>query len=326
MIKSKKKLLWSEKYRPKKLENIIGQDIIVNSIRKMLKNGSFPHMLFHGISGTGKTSVIMTIARELYGNNLTFMVMKLDASDDRGINSVREEIKGFAEKITIFNKGIKLIILDEADSMTFDAQFALRRIIEKYSDTTRFCLICNYENKIISPIKSRCANFRFQPIDKKFIMKRLKKISKIEKINIDDKSLKIIAELSNGDFRKGINLLQSVSLRSDNIDEKVCYDISGIPPVKVIDKIFKYLVNDKYDFDKVYKLFQKTLANSYSVSIILKEIISRLISNLDNFDNKNLARIMSELSDLESKVSMSTFGDIYLTSIISIFKSNLSNS
>ena len=158
-------------------------------------------------------------------------------------------------------------------------------------------------------------------------MKRLKKISKLEKINIDDNSLKIISELSNGDFRKGINLLQSVSLRSDNIDEKVCYDISGIPPVKVIDKIFKYLVNDKYDFDKVYKLFQKTLANSYSVSIILKEIISRLISNLDNFDNKNLLRrSMSELSDLESKVSMSTFGDIYLTSIISIFKSNLSNS
>jgi replication factor C subunit 3/5 len=322
MIKSKKKLLWSEKYRPKKLDNIIGQDNIVNSIKKMLKNGSFPHMLFHGISGTGKTSVIMTIARELYGNNLTFMVMKLDASDDRGINSVREEIKGFAEKITIFNKGIKLIILDEADSMTFDAQFALRRIIEKYSDTTRFCLICNYENKIISPIKSRCANFRFQPIKEKYLVQRLDKISKKEKIKIDNKSLNIIANLAKGDFRKGINLLQSVSLRSDNINEEVCYNISGIPPVKVINKIFRYLINDKYDFDKVYKLFKKNLTNSYSVSIILKELISRIILNIDNFEDKKLAKITSELSDLESKVSNSTFGDIYLTSIISIFKSN----
>ena len=101
--------------------------------------------------------------------------MKLDASDDRGINSVRDEIKGFAEKMTINNKGIKLIILDEADSMTFDAQFALRRIIEKYSKTTRFCLICNYDNKIIPAIKSRCANFKFNPIKREFIEKKYMK-------------------------------------------------------------------------------------------------------------------------------------------------------
>ena len=178
MSRSNNNLLWSEKYRPKDIDNIIGQDNIVYSLKKMLENRSFPHLLFHGISGTGKTSVIMALARELYGKNLTFMVMKLDASDDRGINSVREEIKGFAEKITIFNKGIKLIILDEADSMTFDAQFALRRIIEKYSDTTRFCLICNYENKIISAIKSRCANFRFNPIKEDFLIEKLNNIVK----------------------------------------------------------------------------------------------------------------------------------------------------
>ena len=291
----------------------------------MLKNGSFPHMLFHGISGTGKTSVIMAIARELYGENLTFMVMKLDASDDRGINSVREEIKGFAEKITIFNKGIKLIILDEADSMTFDAQFALRRIIEKYSDTTRFCLICNYENKIISAIKSRCANFRFNPIKDKFLVEKLSNIVKSENIKIDKKSLKIIAKLSNGDFRKSINLLQSTSLRSDNITEDICYDVAGIPSTKIIDKIYNILINSKYDFNKCYNVFKRKLNNGYSVSIILKELIKRIINDIDNFEDYKLAKILSELSDLESKVSKSTFGDIYLTSIISIFKSNLTN-
>ena len=139
----------------------------------MIKSGSFPHLIFYGISGTGKTSTILSICRELYGKNKTLMVMKLDASDDRGINSVRDEIKGFAEKMTINNKGIKLIILDEADSMTFDAQFALRRIIEKYSNSTRFCLICNYDNKIIPAIKSRCANFKFNPINEIFIKKKL---------------------------------------------------------------------------------------------------------------------------------------------------------
>ena len=124
----------------------------------------------------------MSIANKLYGKNKTFMMMKLDASDDRGISTVREEIKGFAEKITPFNIGIKLIILDEADSMTYDAQFALRRIIEKYSDTTRFCLICNYENKIIPPIKARCVNFRFYPINNKIISSRLKYIAKKESL------------------------------------------------------------------------------------------------------------------------------------------------
>jgi len=321
MIKSNSNLLWSEKYRPKHIDSVIGQENIVSSLKNMLKNGSFPHMLFHGISGTGKTSIIMALARELYGDNFTFMIMKLDASDDRGINSVREEIKGFAEKITIFNKGIKLIILDEADSMTFDAQFALRRIIEKYSDTTRFCLICNYENKIISAIKSRCANFRFNPIKDKFLIEKLDKIAKLEKVKINNKSLKIIAKLSNGDFRKSINLLQSTSLRSNTIDENVCYDVAGIPSIKVMDKIFNVLTNDKYDFNKVYKIFNKKLNKGYSVSIILKELISRIIKNIELFDDSRLARILSELSDLESKVSKSTFGDIYLTSIISVFKS-----
>jgi replication factor C subunit 3/5 len=131
----------------------------IETIKKLLINCSLPHLLFNGLSGTGKTSTILALAKELYGNNIRLMVMKLDASDDRGINSVREDIKGFAEKTNMFQKGVKLIILDEADSMTFDAQFALRRIIEKYSKTVRFCLICNYENKIIPAIKIKMCKF-----------------------------------------------------------------------------------------------------------------------------------------------------------------------
>ena len=146
-------LPWVEKYRPRNIDEIISNNENINVLSTMLKNGSLPHLLFHGTSGTGKTSLILALARELYGNNINLMVMKLDASDDRGINSVREEIKGFAERKNMFSSGVKLIILDEADSMTFDAQFALRKIIEKYSVSTRFCLICNYENKIIPAIR-----------------------------------------------------------------------------------------------------------------------------------------------------------------------------
>ena len=164
-------LPWIEKYRPTNLENIISNEHNLTILKNMLKGRSLPHLLFHGTSGTGKTSTIMALSKELYENNISLMVMKLDASDDRGINSVRDEIKGFAEKKNMFQKGVKLIILDEADSMTFDAQFALRRIIEKYSESTRFCLICNYDNKIIPAIRSRCANFRFNPITKKDLIK-----------------------------------------------------------------------------------------------------------------------------------------------------------
>ena len=166
-------LPWVEKYRPNKLNDIKGQDKIVESLTNIIENNSFPHLLFYGGSGSGKTSVILSIIEQYYGKKKKLMVMRLDASDDRGINSVRDEIKAFAEKKNYFQTGIKVIILDEADSMTFDAQFALRRIIEKYSKNTRFCLICNYENKIISAIKSRCAEFKFNSIlDKDMKQKR----------------------------------------------------------------------------------------------------------------------------------------------------------
>ena len=152
-------LPWIEKYRPASLNNIISHNNIIKTLQNMITNKSLPHLLFHGKSGTGKTSTIIALAKKLYGKKFKLMVLTLDASDDRGINAVRDEIKGFAEKSYMFHQGVKLIILDEADAMTWDAQFALRRTIEKYSDTTRFCLICNYENKIIKPIRSRCANF-----------------------------------------------------------------------------------------------------------------------------------------------------------------------
>ena len=147
-------LPWVEKYRPLKLDDVKGQNKIVESLKNIIENGSFPHLLFYGGSGFGKTSVILSVIDQYFGKKKKLMVMRLDASDDRGINSVRDEIKAFAEKKNYFQSGIKVIILDEADSMTFDAQFALRRIIEKYSSNTRFCLICNYENKIIPAMKS----------------------------------------------------------------------------------------------------------------------------------------------------------------------------
>ena len=310
-------LPWIEKYRPQKLDNIISNEQNLIILKNMLKGESLPHLLFHGTSGTGKTSTIMALANKLYKNNISLMVMKLDASDDRGINSVRDEIKGFAEKKNMFQKGVKLIILDEADSMTFDAQFALRRIIEKYSESTRFCLICNYDNKIIPAIRSRCANFRFNPILKTDIIKTIKYICENEKLTIDDESLNIISQLSNGDLRKAINLLQSISMKSNIINIKLCYDTAGIPTTENINYIFNNLIDNNLQFNDIFKNINNIIKNNgYSLDIILKDITLCILKD-NNFKNK--AQILSDLADLENKIGKSVFNDIYISTLIALF-------
>ena len=315
-------LPWVEKYRPKTIDEIISHDQNIETIKKLLIGGSLPHLLFHGSSGTGKTSTIMALSKEIYGNNVRLMVMKLDASDDRGINSVREDIKGFAEKSNMFQKGVRLIILDEADSMTFDAQFALRRIIEKYSATIRFCLICNYENKIIPAIRSRCANFRFSNIDIKHINFKLNQIAVSERLKFEPDVINTISILAKGDLRKAINLLQSISMHSDFITVGLCYETAGIPSNGEIKKIIEILMNNKIDFNKAYLVVNDLIKKQgYSLSTVLKELVTQILN-----DTKILEKIpqtLSDLSDLENMVTKSTFGDIYITSLVGIFKKNV---
>jgi DNA polymerase III delta prime subunit len=317
--------IWIEKYRPNNFNNIIGQEKNIELIKNLIKNKSFPHLLFHGKSGVGKTSTINAIVNEIYGKNKNFMVMKLDASDDRGINTVREEIKGFAEKMTLFCSGVKLIILDEVDSMTFDAQFALRRIIEKYSDTTRFCLICNYENKIIQPIKSRCVDIRFYPIDDNIIVKRLKNICDNENIDYDIKGIKTIVDISDGDMRKAINILQSLSSIGVKITSDNCYDTNGYPSDKIIKKLIKYLIDKNKSFIKVYQYVKKNiLEEGISLSLLLRTFIIKILSMKENIikecGQEKFASYIVKIGDLENKVSMSIFSDIYIVGLIAIFK------
>ena len=317
-------MIWIEKYRPDNFDDIVGQDKNISIINKMIEGGSLPHMLLHGKSGTGKTSTIMSIANKLYGKNKAFMMIKLDASDDRGINTVREEIKGFAEKMTPFNKGIKLIILDEADSMTFDAQFALRRIIEKYSDDTRFCIICNYMNKIIAPIKARCVNLRFYPIDKKIIVERLKFICTQENLKYEKNSLESIANISNGDLRKAINILQSLSMmmNKNKISIDMCYNSAGIPPPKLIDELYNQLIDKSINFEKCYQYIDKNIIREgYTLSFLIQELNKIIINNNNiNININNNINCIEELAELEYMVAQSIFNDMYMIGLIAIFK------
>ncbi|KAL0248362.1 hypothetical protein GEMRC1_003598 [Eukaryota sp. GEM-RC1] len=235
---------WIEKFRPKQLQDVACQEETVNALRSAIKSGNLPHLLFYGPPGTGKTSTILAVANELYGPDLIkTRVLELNASDERGIQTVRERIKNFAQ--TSIGDGApgypsppyKIIILDEADAMTADAQAALRRVIEKYSKITRFCLICNYISRIIDPITSRCAKFRFRLLDRQTSVQRLSFITEKEKVPVDSETLAFIVSLCGGDLRRAVNLLQSSSslAKSDALTQELVTSIAGVIPSDLPD-------------------------------------------------------------------------------------------
>ena len=228
----------TEKYRPTKLDEIVYQKDIINILNTTKKQFNIPHLLFHGPPGTGKTSTILAICRQLYGDDFKKKVLELNASDDRGITIIRGKIKDFS-KMSINTSGppFKIIILDEADFLTNDAQSALRRCIETNSNVTRFCIICNYINKIINAIKSRCAILYFKPIPKDIIEKQLTYIIDKEKLIVNKDFLEKIVDNSNGDLRKSINSLQLLSICGDHIDKLF---IDNIIDDNQLDNMFKY--------------------------------------------------------------------------------------
>lgn len=223
---------WIEKYRPKQLKNIIGQKNIIYTLKQLtFENSTIPNLLFYGIPGTGKTTTILALCRELFGpNNFSERVLELNASDERGIDVIRERVLTFAKKSLsppdpdYPSPNIKIIILDEADAMTIDAQSALRKIMESYKNT-RFCIICNYIEKIIKPILSRCMFFNFKPLDSKLIIEHLLSIAKNENLNISEEQIKSIYNSYNGDLRQAINILQQFKYYDKEEIDSVIYEM-----------------------------------------------------------------------------------------------------
>jgi replication factor C small subunit len=219
--------LWTEKYRPKTLGEIRDQEEIVSRLKDFVKNRTMPHCLFAGPPGTGKTTAALCLARDLFVSIHPDVFLELNASDERGIDVVRTTVKQFAEYSTVSSAPFKILVLDEADHMTGDAQHALRRTMEKYTDTCRFILCCNYSGRIIEPIQSRCALFRFTPLPQEEIMGYLEHIAKTEELRIGSTTLKSVVEISEGDLRKAINTLQAASSVSKGFTEDTVYQVVG---------------------------------------------------------------------------------------------------
>jgi len=216
--------VWVEKYRPRRLAEVIGQLPIVERLSAYARTRSMPHMLFAGPAGCGKTTCAIALARELYGDRWRDSLIELNASDERGIDIVRGKIKDFARAASISGTDFKIIFLDEADSLTSDAQAALRRTMERYTQTCRFILSCNYSSKIIEPIQSRCAVFRFRPLGEADVKTYLKRIAHSEKVDVTEEGMDAICELAAGDLRKATNILQVAASLGRRVNEESVFE------------------------------------------------------------------------------------------------------
>ena len=220
--------IWTEKYRPKKLNEVVGQKHVVERLRAYVETNNMPHLLFTGPAGVGKTTCSLAIATEMFGDDWRGNFIELNASDERGIDVVRGKIKEFARNAPLGGAEFKIIFMDEADALTSDAQAALRRTMEKYSKICRFILSCNYSSKIIDPIQSRCAVFRFKPLTSEDLRGYLQRIINMEQVDIDEEAVAGLVHVARGDMRRAVNSLQVAASLNKHIDMDTIYQISGM--------------------------------------------------------------------------------------------------
>jgi replication factor C small subunit len=263
--------IWTEQYRPSVFSELVGQDEIVKRIESLTNSVNIPHLLLAGPAGTGKSTLALIIVKDLFKEGWKDNYLELNASDERGINVVREKVKSFARTKSIGNVPFKVIFLDEADALTPEAQQALRRTMENYSTTCRFILSCNYSSKIIDPIQSRCAIFRFKLLEKKDIEKVIKKIAEAEKITVSPEAIEVLYEGSEGDCRRAINILQSTAAISPLINLDLISTVISNAKPKDIKVVLDYAVAG--DFQKAReKLLDVMLKESISGQDVVKAI------------------------------------------------------
>jgi replication factor C subunit 3/5 len=313
-IVEKVKLPYIEKFRPNDFHSLVDHDDKVNILTNLISKNELPHLLFYGSVGTGKTSMILNVAKKMYGQDYRMYTLELNASDDRGIDIVRNKIPNF---IRISSNKIRIVILDEADAMTQDAQSALRRVMEIYSKNCRFCLICNNVNKIIPGIQSRCAKMRFSVLNKDGIRNRLEQIIEEESINIENDAIDKLSELK--DFRIILNTLQCLhTVKSDKITVKDIYNYLGKPTtdeiVEIVLRIKSLDYKDAYDY-----LINKINTHRYNSLEILDEL-SQVIIKEDFYDWDKKMIIIEKLSAIENRISSGRDSAIQLSYLVAVLK------
>ncbi|KAL0251802.1 hypothetical protein GEMRC1_001014 [Eukaryota sp. GEM-RC1] len=309
-------LPWVEKYRPESLDDVIAHKDIISTLRHLLNSNRLPHLLFYGPPGTGKTSTIVAIAKHLYKEHYSRMTLELNASDERGIDVVREKIKDFAATGVLFSSGHKLIILDEADQMTRDAQSALRRIVEKYTSNVRFCLICNNVNKIIPAIQSRCTRFRFGPLPTPAVRECLDRIIISEGVEADASGRDALVSICGGDMRRVLNVLQSTVLSFGVVNASNVYSTTGQPDPMIVTEILNSLLQEDIRVS-VQKLEELSLNEGISLLDILQAIHDKVVHQ--DWPPSVKCFILKELAGLEVRLNMGANESIQGSGLAGVF-------
>jgi replication factor C small subunit len=284
-------IAWTEKYRPGKIDDIIGQGVIAERLKAFARTKSFPNMIFAGPAGVGKTTSAIAMAKELYGDTINEAFLELNASDSRGIDVIRGRVKEFARTMPLIGDLVKIIFLDEADALTPEAQHALRRTMERYSATTRFVFSANYASKIIEPIQSRCVVLRFKLLNEEDVRTYAKRVADGEGLSIGEKAMEALIYVSEGDLRKLTNILQSAAVLDREISEKTIYDISSRARPKEIIAMLRFALGG--DFVKA-RTELNSLMFSYGMSgeDILVQCYKEAI-NMDITDEQKLGLVKS---------------------------------
>ena len=309
--------MFSEKYRPQKLNDVINQKHVVERMMAFVKDKNIPHLLFAGHAGTGKTTTALAIARELYGDSWRQNVLELNSSDERGIDVIRGKVKDFARMKSLGDIPWKIIILDEADALTQEAQQALRRTMENYTNVTRFILLCNYSSKIIEPIQSRCAVFRFKSLEESHIKKYIEKIAGSENLTIEPKAIDNIIYISEGDMRKVANLLQAAATMKEKITEDVIFDIASKAKPTDVKEMLEFTLKGKFqDARKI--LHDLILRQGLSGSDVIFEIHRQLYS-LDSLPEDKKISLIERCGEYEFRLSEGSNEIIQLESLLANF-------
>jgi len=304
--------VWTEKHRPDTLSEVVGQDKITERLQAFVNEDSIPHMMFAGPAGTGKTTSAVALAKDLYGDDWRQNFMETNASDERGIDVVREKIKDFARTKSM-NADYKIIFLDEADALTSDAQQALRRTMEQFSDNCRFILSCNYSSKIIDPIQSRCAVFRFNRLEEGDVKDYITRLGKEEDFKISKDAIDAVMRVSEGDLRRVTNILQTASINNDEIEEEDIYGVAAsLRPEEINEILEKSLKGDFIEAREELAdlMIDRGLDGQDVISSIHREIFE-----LDISDEGKL-EIMEKLGEFEFRISEGGSSDIQIEALL----------
>ena len=291
--------IWVEKYRPKTLDEVVDQEEVVTRLKGYVERKNIPHLLFAGPPGTGKTASAIALARDLFGDVWRDNFIEMNASDERGIDVVRHKIKEFARTAPI-NAPFKIIFLDEADALTADAQAALRRTMEMYSKICRFILSCNYISRIIEPIQSRCAVFKFKPVPPEAMKKRLLEICENEGVKITDEGLEALIYISGGDFRRAINALQGAAALNKVIDADTVYQITATARPEEVKELLKTALEGKF-MEAREKLDRLMVEYGMSGEDVVSQLFREIVSS--SMDEKLKVQLVDKLGEIDFRLT-----------------------